>query len=180
MCDHNCIDFIRSALPDVRGKRVLEVRAFDDNGSARPFLEAQGPSHYLGVDLRPGPCVDVICDVCDLLSRFGAASFDIVFTTEMLEHVQDWRCAIDNLKSVLCPGGQIALTTRSIGFPYHEHPGDYWRYEPEDLKAIFQDFEYVVASRLPNSGVALFGTKPSAGWRPADLSRIELYSMAHD
>lgn len=178
MCDQNCIDFVLAALPNVHGLRILEVGAYDVNGSVRPILEQQQPAQYIGVDLRPGPQVDEVCDVGDLILRFGVVAFDVVVTTEMLEHVEDWRRAIQNLKGVLCPGGRIVLTTRSIGFPYHEHPSDFWRYEPEDLTAIFRDFRDVRAVSLPNCGVGLVGTKPAQGWQPADLARIELYAMS--
>lgn len=178
MCDQHCIEFILASLPEVKGLRILEVGAYDVNGSVRPTLEQREPSTYTGVDLRAGPRVDEVCDVGDLISRFGPDAIDVVVTTEMLEHVKDWRRAIQNLKGVLGPGGRIALTTRCIGFPYHEYPSDFWRYEPEDLAVIFRDFRDVSIASLPNCGVGLLGTKPTEGWQPADLSEIELYAVS--
>ena len=85
--------------------------------------------------------MDEEVDAAGLVDRFGAGSFDVVLSTEMLEHVRDWPTVIGNLKRVLRPGGILLVTTRSIGFPYHGYPFDYWRYEPDDIRAIFADLD---------------------------------------
>ena len=127
-------------VDDVRGKRVIEVGSMNVNGSLRATIEALGPAKYVGVDLGEGPGVDEVCPAENLVARFGEASFDLVVCTEMLEHVREWRVVVANLKQLVAPGGVVLLTTRSKGFPYHEYPFDYWRYEPADLRAIFADF----------------------------------------
>lgn len=140
-----CLAFGRRVLtPDrIAGARVLEVGARDVNGSFRPIAEALGPALYVGVDIAPGPGVDLICDAVELAARFGAASFDVVITTEMLEHVADWQAVAWNLVAVLRPGGWLILTTRAPGFARHDWPEDHWRYTAEDLRAIFGDLEIV-------------------------------------
>jgi len=42
-----------------------------------------------------------------LVEYFGPESFDVVISTELLEHVQNWRLAINNMKSVLKRDGYI-------------------------------------------------------------------------
>jgi SAM-dependent methyltransferase len=142
MCNPACIDFAARtlALEDVRGRRVIEVGSMNVNGSVRATLEALGPARYVGVDLARGPGVDEVCPAEDLVSRFGAASFDVVVSTEMLEHVREWWVVVANLKQLVAPGGVLLITTRSKGFPYHEYPYDYWRYELDDMRALFADF----------------------------------------
>lgn len=160
----------------VRDAAILEVGSFDTTGSVRPYAESLQPASYLGVDIAPGPRVDEICDVRELLSRFGSERFDVVIATELVEHVRDWRSAFRNMKGVLHVGGRLVVTTRSRGFQYHFGPDDWWRYEPEDMSRIAADFDELLIERDPDApGVFLTGAKSD---RPAAaLDDIALYSM---
>jgi len=178
LCNEACIDFAARVLSaeEVADRVVVEVGSYDTTGTVRPRVVAHGPASYLGVDIEPGPSVDAICDVLALERTYGRDAFDIVISTEMVEHVRDWRGAFDNMKAVLRPGGLLVLTTRSLGFQFHFGPFDFWRYEPEDLRAIAADMQIVALERDPISpGVFLAARKTTA---PAtDLGTIELYSM---
>jgi len=120
-----CVDFVKQWIrpEEVRARDIIEVGSRDVNGSVRPHIESLSPRGYVGVDIVEGPRVDRLCDVQDLVSVFGAESFDVVVATELLEHVEDWRGDIGNLKTVMRPGGSIFVTTRSVGFPKHDWPG---------------------------------------------------------
>lgn len=163
MCNVSGIIFGATALKpaDVAGKRVLEVGALDVNGSLRSILAGWGPASYLGVDVSPGPGVDEVCPCEQLTARFGENAFDLVVSTEMLEHVGDWRLAIRQLKAVCAPGGLILLTTRSPGFPYHGYPYDFWRFDCNDMQAIFADCESLDVRPDPqDAGVFVLAKKP--------------------
>ena len=149
MCNINCILFGAKNLTknEVKDKRIIELGSYDVNGSLRTLIESFGPSKYIGIDLKNGPGVDLICDVKDLIKKFGEESFDIVISTEMLEHIKDWRDAISKIKHICKPGGIILITTRSKGFKYHSYPHDFWRYEPKDIKYIFSDCNISVLER---------------------------------
>lgn len=179
MCHRSVHDFFRAQLSpsEIRGRRVLEVGSRNVNGTVRPFLTALGAREYVGVDLEPGPGVDRLCDVADLATTFAEDLFDVVVTTEMIEHVRNWRTAIDNLKRVVAPEGLLVVTTRSFGFPYHDFPGDYWRYELDDMRWIFRDFQILsLVSDPEHRGVFLKCRKP-AGFREADISGRDLFSV---
>jgi SAM-dependent methyltransferase len=179
VCNAACIDFGRRNLTasDIEGRAVIEIGSRDDNGSLRKAVTALGPARYLGVDIAPGPGVDELCDATQLVSRYGPESFDVVLTTEMLEHVENWRDVIRNLKAVLRPGGILLLTTRSPGYPYHGAPFDFWRYEPADIRAIFADFDVETLERDPTApGVFARVRKTATGAAP-DLTSYALYSI---
>jgi SAM-dependent methyltransferase len=163
MCNATGIAFGERMLTpeNVAGRDVLEVGAFDVNGSVRPHAESLGPRTYLGVDITPGPRVDRVMDARQLVGTFGRESFDVVITTEMVEHVRDWQTVVSNLKGVLRPGGHLLVTTRSAGFPYHGWPYDFWRYEPEDMRRIFSDLELLaVESDTASPGIFVFARRP--------------------
>jgi SAM-dependent methyltransferase len=179
MCNQACLSFGYRNLGEneIRSKSVLEVGSRNMNGSLRSHVEAFGPASYLGVDVFPGPGVDEICDAEQLAERYGQDAFDLVISTEMLEHVCNWRQVIDNLKFVVRPGGVVLITTRSRGFPFHEAPYDFWRFEVSDMEAIFSDFEIEnVESDPEEPGVFLKARKPRL-YSAKDLSGYVLYSM---
>jgi SAM-dependent methyltransferase len=179
MCNLAVIEFFMEnvKLEEFEGRRVLEVGSKYVNGSVRPLIERFfKPKEYVGIDIEPGKFVDMICPV-RITEYFGELSFEVVIATELLEHVVDWRLAIGNMKAVLKPNGYIYITTRSQGYHYHAFPYDFWRYELEDMKMIFSDFEIITLKRdHQEPGIFLKAMKP-ANWKPADLSNITLYSM---
>lgn len=149
----------------------------DVNGSVREGLMTLSPSSYTGVDLASGPGVDEVCSAAELAERFGPDSFDIVVSTEMLEHVLDWRRAVRNLKAVLKPGGALLITTRSPGYPYHGYPHDFWRFDEDDFRAIFSDMDIRLIARDPLvPGIFIKAAKPSS-YSENDLSGLALFSI---
>lgn len=180
MCNPACLDFVKQVIApkDVKGKAVLEVGARNVNGSARSFVEAMRPRRYVGTDIVAGNGVDQLCSATALVDVFGEISFDVLISTEAMEHIEDWRAAIHNFKAVLKPGGLLILTTRSWGFPYHEYPGDFWRYEIADMQALFADCEIVTLESDPSEpGVFLKARKP-VDFVEADLSAYALRSIS--
>jgi SAM-dependent methyltransferase len=179
VCNDACIEFARAHLGrrEVQGKSVIEVGALDVNGSIRPIVEALGPRSYLGVDVRSGPGVDRTCDVDRLVLEFGQRAFDVVISTEMLEHIRDWRTAMSNLKHVLKPEGVLLITTRSRGFHFHGYPFDFWRYEADDVEAILSDLSIEVVATDPLApGVFVKAVKP-VDFVETDTSNYPLYSI---
>lgn len=179
MCNQSCLVFGAENLsePEIRTKSILEVGSRDVNGSLRPYLQSLYPTSYVGTDIYPGPGVDLICNAEHLTARFGPNAFDVVVSTEMMEHARNWQEVIINLKSVLRPAAILLLTTRSRGFHFHEAPHDFWRYELSDMQQIFSDFHIqVLQPDLQEPGVFLKARKP-LDYSPNDLSGLLLYSM---
>jgi len=55
-----------------------------------------------------------------------AATFDLILSHEVLEHVQDDRAAVREMIRTLRPGGRIVLFVPNRGYPFETH-GIYWK-----------------------------------------------------
>lgn len=165
--------FKRCAKTDeFNGKRILEVGSLNINGSLRPIIENMKPKEYIGIDAVAGLGVDLVLPAEKITEHFGLESFDVVVSTETLEHVLDWRTVIVNMKELLKPLGFIYITVPPFTYPYHPHPRDCWRYTTNDMAKIFDDFSIWNL----NYGLFLKARKPKT-YVPIDLSNIPLYSM---
>jgi SAM-dependent methyltransferase len=165
------------SVEEIRGKAVLEVGSYQGYTSLQPLLKSFEPSSYIGIDQHTGKGVDEVCDAANLLDRFGPNSFDVIISTEVIEHIKDWRNLIHAMKLVLRPNGILVLTTRSKGYPYHGAPADFWRYELSDMKTIFSDF--IIEALEPDPaepGVFIKACKPDS-FIENDLSQHNLYSI---
>lgn len=165
---------------EVEGRRVIDVGSKDFNGSIKPLLLHWKPASYIGVDIEEGPSVDRVVSAVDLEATFGSQNFDIVFCAEMLEHADDWKRSISNMKQIVVPGGLILLTTRSRGYPIHGFPRDFWRFSEEDMRHIFSDFEIVAIEKdWVTPGIFILARKPT-DWVEADLSDISIFNVLTD
>ena len=170
------------SLDEVAGKSVVEAGAYDVNGSVRPYIESLGPASYTGIDMRPGPRVDMVMGAADIPAKLGENCADIVASFEMLEHAEDWRAAVRGMILALNPGGLLIITTRSVGFPKHDHPGDFWRYSLSDMRQIATEADLDIL-KLENDweapGVFLKARKPedwlipALDWPDVTLAAIE-------
>lgn len=110
--------------------RTLEVGSLDENGGIRDLFNGD----YIGVDMRKGPGVDLVAYAHDL--PFDDGEFEIVVSTEMLEHDAQFWLSLPEMGRVLRRGGLLLLTMRGNGFPEHAFPSDYWRFMPNSAPVL--------------------------------------------
>lgn len=129
-------------------KHVLEVGSKDENGTVRDFFHRG----YVGVDIRDGKGVDQIAHAAHL--PFAARSFEVVVSTEMLEHdTLPWR-SLSEMRRVLKRGGVLLLTCRGFNpagcFGYHGYPDDYWRFTVGGMTAMLRDVGFRAPEVIPD------------------------------
>lgn len=109
------ISHIRKLFPQFfSNKRVLEIGSLDINGAVRGnFTECD----YAGMDLGPGPGVDIVCQAQNYDGP--SESFDVVICCEVMEHNPYWKETFAQMIRVCRPGGLIVMTCASLGRPEH-------------------------------------------------------------
>lgn len=188
MCNPACINFGKKLLKpeDITSKRIIELGSLNVNGSLKEHITQFEPLEYIGVDINEGKGVDIICKAEDILGIYGPNSFDLVISTEMVEHIFDWKKVINNMKKLCKCGGKILITTRSHGFPLHGWPFDHWRFETYDMKYIFSDFNehgsVVIEKDNMDIGVFVMVQKPKYvyDYRLLNLDDYRLYNIVYD
>jgi SAM-dependent methyltransferase len=156
-------------------KRIIELGSRDINGSARRVLRRFKPEFYVGVDAASGRGVDVVWGVESINRLYPKGVFDLVVATELLEHIHDWRRAIENMVYLCADDGYILITTRSEGFPLHDYPEDHWRFSLDDMCAIFGTYHTLREDPEQNGVLCLIRKRPGYALRPLD--DIKLYNI---
>jgi SAM-dependent methyltransferase len=88
---------------------------------------------YIGVDIFPGPNVDVVMRKPYRIP-LPSASADLVISGQVFEHIPFPWVSILELARVLKPGGHMVLIAPSRG---HKHSKlDCWRYYPDGYRAL--------------------------------------------
>ena len=99
---------------------------------------------YLGVDMAPGPGVDVALDLTtdfSLVSRSLPKRFATIFCLSVLEHCRQPFLMAENIQRLLQPGG-ILYVSVPFAWEIHSFPSDYWRFTPEAVRLLFSELEF--------------------------------------
>jgi SAM-dependent methyltransferase len=108
-------------------KNVLEVGAFDVNGSLKDFKPQV--CEWVGVDLEPGKGVDIVIERASRLP-FEDHSFDLVVATSIFEHDPTFWLTFNEMLRVVKPTGFIYVCAPSNGW-VHRYPMDVYRFYPD-------------------------------------------------
>lgn len=118
------VDFcirIRQRWPHLfQSKRVLDCGSLDINGNNR-YLFTGGS--YIGIDVVRGLNVDIVSRIHEV----QGGPFDVIISTECLEHDEFADLSIRHMIDLISPGGILIITCATIGRPEHGTVGhDDW------------------------------------------------------
>lgn len=121
-----------------------EYSLVDVGCGSKPYRKLfTGATKYIGLDIVAGPEVDIIGKAWEL--PFADNEFDILISTQVLEHTEYVHKAMQEMQRVVKPGGRIFI---SAPFAFQEHgmPYDYWRFTQSGLRSLFKDvdIDYIV------------------------------------
>lgn len=94
--------------------RVLEIGSLNINGTVRVFFEN---ATYTGIDIGEGDCVDETCRGEDYPAP--ANTFDVVMSTEVFEHAENWDLIFQNMLRMVKRDGVVAFSCASRGRTQH-------------------------------------------------------------
>jgi hypothetical protein len=112
---------------------VVDVGSADVNGSYRTLFP-KPDFEYLGVDIAPGPGVDLVIDDPYRLP-LPDASADLVLSGQMLEHCEFFWLCFGEMVRILKPDGYLFLIAPSAG-PEHRYPVDCYRFYSDAYRAL--------------------------------------------
>jgi SAM-dependent methyltransferase len=98
---------------------------------------------YVRADIPPGDGLDLVLDGNGLLPREADGSYDVVISTQVLEHVPDAARYLGEAYRLLRPGGALILTTHGL-IPEHGCPHDFYRWTADGLARAMTDAGFVV------------------------------------
>ena len=128
-----------------KNKVVLDVGSLNINGCNRPLFTN---CIYTGIDIGPGPNVDVVCP-----AHLHTGSYDTIISTECFEHDPHFNESIKNIACMLKPGGLFVFTCATTGRPEHgttrtdtgssPFTNDYYKnLVEEDFVSILDNFSF--------------------------------------
>lgn len=121
-----------SAAAPAAGARVLDYGC--STMRHRSLFPAQ--VEYLGADLPGNALAHILLDEAGRVPE-PAASFDVVFSTQVLEHVDDPALYLAECRRLLKPGGRLILSTHGT-FVFHPCPDDNWRWTSMGLRRVIE------------------------------------------
>lgn len=122
---------------------------------------------------------------------FKSGSLDIVFHTEVMEHVYDTRFFLAECNRVLKAGGSMFFTV-PFSARFHYKPYDYWRFTPSSLRKLCEEQGFSVSSIRPRGdalvvimnkimvfllGMAI-GRQEGTSFRPSRLAFIPMAAVS--
>lgn len=131
----------------------LELGAGYDGPNNRELIQKMNLLYY-GTDIVPGNNVDFVVDFenpINIAEQFNSIQFNSIIVLNVLEHTFDPIRVLDNVFSILAPGGTCAILTPTV-WPLHNYPFDCWRINPDfyeeyckrrGLNLLREHFEYI-------------------------------------
>lgn len=136
MGDRNQLLYLQRFAPGVDGA-ILEIGS-KDYGSTVPFRDHIRHREYIGLDMAPGPGVDVVGDLCRDLCGLKEGHFELIICCSVLEHVEKPWIMARNIVRLTKPNGRVYMSVPWV-WRYHPYPDDYFRFSWRGVESLFDE-----------------------------------------
>jgi len=123
----NARRFFATYVSGMRNVAILDIGI--DAGGTSLKRAIPKDAKYVGVDLAPGPGVDVVLED-PYKFPFADDSFGVVVSSSCFEHSELFWLLYLEIMRVLTPSGLFYLNAPANGI-YHRYPVDCWRFYPD-------------------------------------------------
>ncbi|OGR07364.1 MAG: hypothetical protein A2511_05500 [Deltaproteobacteria bacterium RIFOXYD12_FULL_50_9] len=136
----------KKKLPALEKCTILDIGSGNSNnsrylsGSNRVFR-----LDYPATNIRYAALPEIFGDACALPVK--EAEIDVVFFFEVLEHVLDYKKALQEIHRVLKSGGKLYISVPFI-YPVHDAPYDFRRFTIHGLRVILNDHHFTVKQEV--------------------------------
>jgi len=129
--------FARRAAASVREGAVV----LDAGAGQGPYREHFAHARYEAADFEQVPGKDYsgnhyVCDLSSIPVEDGR--YDLVFLSQVLEHLPSPLLVLAELRRVLKPGGRL-WASAPLFYEEHERPYDFYRYTQFGLRRLFEE-----------------------------------------
>jgi SAM-dependent methyltransferase len=126
---------------DVREKKILEIGSGrrDLGGEAFTVRSLFDESNtFIQSDVVP----EFGHEVIDVRTMEFVDEFDLILCLYVLEHVFEVDAAVLRMHRALVPGGRAVVAVPHL-YPYHDEPGDYWRFTEYAVRRLLDPFSSI-------------------------------------
>jgi SAM-dependent methyltransferase len=124
--------------------RDLKGRLLDYGCGGSPYATILPQfSPYVRADIGAAPGIDLVLNERGELPAEPDGSFDVILSTQVLEHVPDPEKYLAEAFRLLRPGGAMVITTHGF-VPEHGCPDDYHRWTGYGLERVMGQAGFVV------------------------------------
>lgn len=130
--------WLRRCCSAIDGEVLSIGSRSDDDGEGSCYRDYfTRASRYITSEVEPGHGTDLQLDVRAMPSIEDGA-FDCVLCSGVLEHVDEYRAALDEITRILRHGGTLLL---GLPFrqPIHLAPLDFWRFTEHGIRHLLDD-----------------------------------------
>ena len=145
--------FANKYLDITKELEILDVGSYNVNGCYRKIFEELN-FKYVGLDMEPGPNVDITPETTYIWSEIKDDSFDAVVSGQALEHIEFFWITISEIVRVTKKGGIICVIAPN-GFKEHRYPVDCWRFFTDGMIALAKFYNLEVLHAHTNAAPAI-------------------------
>lgn len=135
---------LRHALAEFETKEPIVILDYGCGGS--PYRSLFPNATYHRADFVEVEDLDFRTNAEGRLPDVESGHYDLVLSTQVLEHVEQPQVYLEEALRVLKPGGRLLLTTHGV-FPDHGCPYDFWRWTSDGLKLELMRAGFVVETQ---------------------------------